>query len=591
MRTRALLIVLSLAVVGCGTEEPAPAHETSAPAGPSQILITIDAFAGRRVVPFGGTIAMPRLSEMAMAGTTYDDTVSTTTLARPALVTILTGVTPDRSGVRDNIHDTLPAEWPTLAQRAKDGGYDTAAFVSTPFASYSSGLQNGFTLFDGPEAIVVGPAQHAPPVVKADVVAAHVKEWLASRRSNAPYFVWIHFADLNALSVPLPLRKVQLGEQTSGDFAGYDAALAVIDGAIGSIVDAVEGDQHSKKVGWTLVGTHGTYLGEGGRFGDAFWLSAETLHVPLVTVADLGASRHPARHDTRPTWLPDVAASLATTMGVRLDPKAEGIPLDTPVPADRARLAWGYAIDDQLGWRPQTAVREKDALAVFTTSAAGAPEPIGQASVDARAAVAARPALPRLRVLSAETRVAVERTGVKLGTPAPQAPVKKPAPWLYDLQVVRRLLGGERTGVAARRSKLLIDAEPHALASLVTRIFFFITEPSANGVALKDELLARYPERSDALHWAAHISIVDKKNEEAAALLDAAMAIGPVEPEMYYDRACVRSLLGDPNGALSDLERALTAGYRNWDWIDKDPDLSGLRADPRFPAFLRTHGR
>ncbi len=60
---------------------------------------------------------------------------------------------------------------------------------------------------------------------------------------------------------------------------------------------------------------------------------------------------------------------------------------------------------------------------------------------------------------------------------------------------------------------------------------------------------------------------------------------------MYYDLACARSLRGDPKGALEALDRALGAGYRNWDWIDKDPDLAATRADRGFPGLLGAHGR
>jgi arylsulfatase A-like enzyme len=590
-------LVILLALAGCGgnraSREPA-ADAPTAPAaksGTSQILITVESFAGRRVAPFGGLIAMPRLSELVASGTTYDDAVATTTLARPSLVSILTGVSPDRSGVRDNIHDALPAGLTTLGEAARSAGFETAAFVSSPFASYSSGLQRGFGLFDGPEAIVVGPAQHAPPVVKATMVAAHFKEWLTSRTSDAPYFAWIHFADLNSLSVPLPRGSVDLGEQGPNQFKAYDDALVSIDAAIGAIVDAVRTDPRSLKVQLTVVGTHGTHLGEGGRFGDAFWLSDESLRVPLVRVKDLGAREGAGRHDARPTWLPDVTASLASAMSVSLNANADGIPLESQPPPNRARLAWGYALDDQLGWPPQTAVRDGAGFAVFSIAPGGTLTPASASSTPLSAVATARPAMPRSRVLSAEARASVLHAGIKLGSADSQTLPKKPDAWLNELQVVRRLLGGEHPKIAARRSKMMIDAEPHALASLVTRVFFFTSEPSTQGSALKAELLSRYPARSDALHWAAHVSLVGHKYDEAVALLDAAMAVGPVEPEMHYDLACARALRGDTKGALAELDRALSTGYRNWDWIDKDPDLSNVRADPGFPALLRTHGR
>jgi hypothetical protein len=588
---RRLLILATLIILsGCGGDRQAPGAK-SQDARPSQILITIEAFAGRRAAPFGGPVEMPNLAKLVSAGTTYDDAVSTTTLARPALVTILTGVCPDRSGVRDNIHDALGGEIPTLAERAKSAGYETAAFVTTPFASYSSGLQRGFDVFDGPEAIAVGPSQHAPPTVVSKVIAANVKEWLASRTSDAPYFAWIHLADLNSLSVPLPLPKIQTGDKAPGEFALYDAALGSIDRGLGTIADAIRVDPRSHHVEWTIVATHGAYLGERDRFGEAFWLANETLHVPLVRIAARGPNGPAATHDARPTWLPDVAATLAKAMGFGLDARADGVALDVQPAGDRARLAWGYALDDQLGWPPQTAVREADGFAVFTAGADGNLSAAGLAGEAASASARSRPALPRPRVLPAEARTAVERAGLKLGRSSAPVLPKKPEEWLRDLQIVRRFESIERPALAARRSKILLEGAPDALASLVTRIYFFVAQPNKIAPELQRKLLARFPERSDALHWAAHASLVEKNYAAAEALFDAAMAVGPVEPEMRYDVACVRSLRGDTQGALAELDRALAAGYRNWDWIDKDPDLAAMRADAGFPALLRTHGR
>ena len=534
---------------------------------------------------------MPRLAEFAAGGTIYDDTVSTTTLSRPALVTILTGVSPDRSDVRDNIHDALPGGVATLAEGAQKRGYETAAFVSTPFASYSSGLQRGFELFDGPEPIAIGPAQHVPPIFKATFVAGHVKEWLASRTTDTPYFVWIHLSDLNGMSIPIPHAKPKPGEQPPDDLQWYDAGLANVDAAIGTITDAVRADLHSKNVEWTVTGTHGTYLGESGRYGDPFWLANETLLVPLVRVAPASAQPKAARHDRRSTWLPDVAATLAASMGVALDKRSDGVALGVQPPPDRSRLAWGLALDDQLGWPPETAVREGNSFAVFAAAPDGTPRATGTASTSALAAAVARPAVARPRLLPATARAAVLHAGVKLGTSSAPSMPKDRDTWLCDLQLVRRFAGGDRPLLAARRSKLLIEGAPDALASLVTRIYFFTGGPNKVAPSLQGRLLAHFPARSEALHWSAHVSLIDQRYELADALLDAAIAVGPVEPEMYYDSACVRSLRGDPKAALAQLDRALSAGYKNWDWIDKDPDLVATRADAGFPELLRAHGR
>ncbi|HEX4825668.1 MAG TPA: sulfatase-like hydrolase/transferase [Candidatus Polarisedimenticolaceae bacterium] len=574
MRPRPVLAALAALVLlaaGChgdkgsggGTAAPAPV------ARPSEILITIESMAPRRITPFGGTIAMPKLAELAATGTIFEDAVSCTTLARPALVTIMTGVATDRSGVRDNIHDALPADLSSLAERAKAAGFETAAFVSTPFASYASGLQRGFDLFDGPEAVVVGPVQHNPPVTSADKVAAHFGEWLASRDASKPYFVWIHLADLSGASVPLDLQKVKMQGAPDTDFPLYDGKLAVVDAAIGAVRDAV--GKSGGTPSWTIVGTQGTYLGEGGRFGEAFWLADETLRVPLVRIEPAGAG---GKKDSRPTWLPDVAATLAQDLHVALDSRAEGVPLATAPPHDRVRFAWNYAVDDELGWPPEVATREGGQ---FKVGSAGA---------------AARPAVARARNLPPAAREAIAHAGLTVGKDyVPVAAGGSSEAFLRNLQLVRRFLNVNRPKLAARHSRDMLQQSPDALAALITRAFFFSSAPGGEGPAILDKFLKLYPNRSDALHWAAHLELVQKRYEQAAALLDAAIAVGPVEPEMHYDLACVRSSRGDVAGALAALDHALGAGYRNWDWIDKDPDLAAVRADRGFPALLRTHGR
>lgn len=565
------LAAFLLTVAGCrgggdGRAQSAPAARADRP---SEILITIEAIAPRHLKSSGGPIEMPKLDALASSGVVYDDAVSCTTLSRPALVTLMTGLAPDRSSVRDNIHDALAPEVPTLAEGARRSGYETAAFVSTPFASYSSGLQRGFDLFDGPEAIAVGPAQHMPPVVVADTVAGHFKEWLAGRAPGKPYFAWIHFADLNGMSVPLDIQKVQLGDKPLSDVAGYDLKLGTINRAIGTIVDAVAATGGAP-VAWTVVGTHGTYLGEGGRFGDAFWLADETLRIPLIRVE---VARGTARRDPRPTWLSDVTATLAESMGVSGLTADGGKPLERAPDSGRVRYAWNYALDDQLGWPPEVAVREGMGFVV------GAKE------------AETRPARPRERNLPAAARDAVAGVGLHLGAGKAPGSLAQPNAWLRDLQLARRCIAGDRPKLAADHTRALVKAAPDQLATLVTRSYFFSAEPRKEGPDLRDQLLALYPQRSDALHWAAHIELVAKRYPQASALLEAALAVGPVEPEMHYDLACVRSIRGDLDGALAELDRALTAGYRNWDWIDKDPDLVAIRADRRFPELLRTHGR
>jgi prevent-host-death family protein len=79
----------------------------------------------------------------------------------------------------------------------------------------------------------------------------------------------------------------------------------------------------------------------------------------------------------------------------------------------------------------------------------------------------------------------------------------------------------------------------------------------------------------------------------AAALLERTLAIqrklyGPGHPVVgrsLYNLACVRSRQGNAEAALGHLREAMDAGWASPLILD-DPDLDGLRGDPRFETIL-----
>src|SRR5262245_10468148 len=51
----------------------------------------------------------------------------------------------------------------------------------------------------------------------------------------------------------------------------------------------------------------------------------------------------------------------------------------------------------------------------------------------------------------------------------------------------------------------------------------------------------------------------------------------PANPLVFYNLACSYSLNGDLDDAAAALERALVLGYRDFNWLARDPDLGPLR--------------
>lgn len=56
----------------------------------------------------------------------------------------------------------------------------------------------------------------------------------------------------------------------------------------------------------------------------------------------------------------------------------------------------------------------------------------------------------------------------------------------------------------------------------------------------------------------------------------------PGNPLVFYNLACSYSLAGDIDRAVNALEKAIQLGYRDFEWLAKDPDLKPLRNNAAF---------
>jgi tetratricopeptide (TPR) repeat protein len=71
-------------------------------------------------------------------------------------------------------------------------------------------------------------------------------------------------------------------------------------------------------------------------------------------------------------------------------------------------------------------------------------------------------------------------------------------------------------------------------------------------------------------------------------LIDQRLAkLCPDNALVFYNLACSYSLLENVDAGFAALERAVKLGYRDSQWLAKDPDLVNLRKDRRFDAIRR----
>src|SRR5579871_6516403 len=89
-----------------------------------------------------------------------------------------------------------------------------------------------------------------------------------------------------------------------------------------------------------------------------------------------------------------------------------------------------------------------------------------------------------------------------------------------------------------------------------------------------EQQIERVPEdvRARILLATTHASL--GREEAAVKELQIALALRPNDTNVLYNAACVYGLFQRKQEALEMCHRALQAGYSNFDWLARDPDLT-----------------
>lgn len=100
-----------------------------------------------------------------------------------------------------------------------------------------------------------------------------------------------------------------------------------------------------------------------------------------------------------------------------------------------------------------------------------------------------------------------------------------------------------------------------------------------------ERLVKEDPQFVDALLPLAELYTKKGFHEKALELDLALSKLRPADDLVFYNLACSLALLNRKEEALQSLEQAVKLGYDDFHHLKKDPDLKGLRQDPRFIAL------
>jgi arylsulfatase A-like enzyme/Tfp pilus assembly protein PilF len=270
MRRRAtavpVFILLSAMCVSCSPERSQPTVEADIPR-PSILLVTLDTTRADSVGFESDAVETPALDALAARGMRFSQAWTTVPMTLPAHTSMMTGLYPSEHGIRENSR-FLDDDRTLLAERLRDAGYATAAFVSGYPLKRRFGLARGFDHYD--DDMGKGNAERA-----AGPTTDRALSYLEST-SRRPIFIWVHYFDPHdPYAPPEPFRSRYASSPYLGEIAYMDQELE-------RLIEAFEGRNEGGDSRILVVGDHGEGLGDHGELLHGNLLYRGVMRVPLI---------------------------------------------------------------------------------------------------------------------------------------------------------------------------------------------------------------------------------------------------------------------------------------------------------------------
>jgi len=314
---------------------------------PNVLLITIDTLRADALVP-GDT---PAILELAARGARFVRVRAPAPLTLPSHATILSGLAPVRHGIRDNtavpLADASARGFPLLAEEFQGAGYATAAFVASAVLDPRYGLDAGFEAYRHPSP---RPGVPGFPARDASEQVDRARAWLAARRKDRPYFLWVHLWEPHAPYRPYAGDPRRSSGSVEDDPAAerYRGEVCKADWAVEELLKSVDAEDTIVVV----TSDHGESLGAHDESTHGFLCYGVTLDVPLV-LAGPGIS---VREDAGLRALADIAPTLRRLCRLPTQP---GDGLDLFSEADgRVVVSESLYANRVYGWAQQTAATD-----------------------------------------------------------------------------------------------------------------------------------------------------------------------------------------------------------------------------------------
>ena len=300
-RTRSVLLpVVLIAAAACGRKAQVDR--------PPVIIISVDTLRSDHLPVYGYRgVETPAIDAFSREAIVFDKAFSHCPLTLPSHATILTGLLPADTGVRDNMGFKLDPAKPTLAEVLQRNGYATGAAVSAYVLRQETGIARGFQFFD--DRIAEHADQSLGGIQRNGVETEAIAEKWIGEHSAQPLFFLLHLYEPHApYDAPEPYRS---------RFNPYDAEIASADAIVGRFLDSLKRLKIYDRALIVFLSDHGEGLGDHGEDEHGIFLYREAIQVPLIV--KLPGSTHASRAGET-VGLRDVMPAILEELHIALPP-------------------------------------------------------------------------------------------------------------------------------------------------------------------------------------------------------------------------------------------------------------------------------
>jgi arylsulfatase A-like enzyme/Flp pilus assembly protein TadD len=338
MKSVVLPLLILVLTAACGGGET----KTATYAGAPVIVISVDTLRADHLPAYGyAGVATPAIDALRKDSILFTNAYSHVPLTLPSHVSMLTGLTPERHKVRNNIGYRLDPAVMTIPKMLKPEGYESGAAVSAYVLRSSTGISESFDFYDdgivSRTNVAIGALQRAG----ADTSAV-AKQWIAGRKEKPLFFLLHLFEPHSPYEPPEPFR--------SRFSLPYDGEIAHADQIVGDFIEALKQDGIYDKALIVFMSDHGEGLNQHGEPEHGIFLYREDIHVPLMVKLPTGARGGETAE--QPVGLIDVLPTIAEVTGVKAPAGIQGRSLLHHDAASASRRIYSETLYPRihLGW-------------------------------------------------------------------------------------------------------------------------------------------------------------------------------------------------------------------------------------------------